>query len=236
MSAYGAISSRKHVDGPLASTFWLCKARIGGANAPAYLTIHHLTLATAQGFPGLVEYLHNCFAAELEKGMTYPQEILQGEPYTQAMFEGYFFAGDVLVAIVGEDKIATPGQNMDGAEVQIGLEEARNGRSWEACVAGCYYRAKGFGTVLAKSYLHYGPCLGYEASVFNLVYVNNVASIKLWEALNFTKAGRIPRAGRLKKADGSGEEYVDAWVFYKRFGEDTPADNAETSISTGLVI
>ncbi|CDO69606.1 hypothetical protein BN946_scf184875.g9 [Trametes cinnabarina] len=78
-------------------------------------------------------------------------------------------------------------------------------------------RGHGIGTVLARSYLHYGPRLGYEASVFNLVYVNNVASVKLWEALNFTKAGRIPRAGRLRTADGTGEEYVDAWVFYRRF-------------------
>ena len=100
-------------------------------------------------------------------------------------------------------------------------------------------RNKGFGAVLARSYLHYGPRLGYAASVFNLVYVNNVASVKcvvrclaslpmsltwafflrLWEALNFTKAGRIPRAGRLRRADGSGEEFVDAWVFYKQFDQ-----------------
>ena len=40
---------------------------------------------------------------------------------------------------------------------------------------------------------------------------------RLWEGLNFTKAGLIPRAGRLKKPDGSGEEFIDAWVFYKRF-------------------
>ena len=39
-------------------------------------------------------------------------------------------------------------------------------------------RGKGFGGVLARSYLHYAPQLGYEASVFNLVYVNNVASVK----------------------------------------------------------
>ena len=90
--------------------------------------------------------------------------------------------------------------------------------------------------MLARSYLHYAPRLGYEASVFNLVYVNNIASVKygygmtsmlcsytnhiicrLWEGLGFTKAGRIPRAGRLRTADGTGEEYVDAWVFYKRF-------------------
>lgn len=97
---------------------------------------------------------------------------------------------------------------------------------------------KGYGTVLARSYLHYAPKLGYQASVFNLVYVNNHASVKcvgsraramlapsltmyyadrLWEGLNFVKAGRIPRAGRLRRKDGDGEEYVDAWVFYKDF-------------------
>lgn len=42
---------------------------------------------------------------------------------------------------------------------------------------------------------------------------------RLWEALNFTKAGLIPKAGRLKRMDGEGEEYVDAIVFYKSFEE-----------------
>lgn len=73
--------------------------------------------------------------------------------------------------------------------------------------------------------------------MFNLVYVNNIASIRyvghvipklgplmtptlrLWEALGFTKAGLIPNAGHLKK-EGGGEEYVDAIVFYKSFVED----------------
>ena len=40
---------------------------------------------------------------------------------------------------------------------------------------------------------------------------------RLWERLGFTKAGRIPRAGRLKRKDGNGEEYMDAWVIYKSF-------------------
>ncbi|KAF7315161.1 Alternative cyclin Pcl12 [Mycena indigotica] len=60
-------------------------------------------------------------------------------------------------------------------------------------------------------------------SVFNLVYANNLASVKLWERLSFTKAGLIPNAGRLRRKDGNGEEYVDAWVFYKSFvaGQDS---------------
>jgi hypothetical protein len=43
---------------------------------------------------------------------------------------------------------------------------------------------------------------------------------RIWESLNFTKAGLIPKAGRLKRADGQGEEWVDAWVFYKCFVDD----------------
>ncbi|KAG6381939.1 hypothetical protein JVT61DRAFT_563 [Boletus reticuloceps] len=81
------------------------------------------------------------------------------------------------------------------------------------------HRGNGYGHVLARSYLYYAPRLGYEASVFNLVYVNNVASVRLWERLGFVKAGLIPRAGRLRRTDGLGEEYVDAWVFYKRFDD-----------------
>jgi len=122
------------------------------------------------------------------------------------------------------------------------IEEERAGRAWDDCIVGYYYikpnypgrsshicnagfvvpplhRGKGHVKLLAQSYIHYAPRLGYQASVFNLVYVNNAASIKLWESLGFTKAGRIPRAGRLRTKDGKGEEYMDAWVFYKSFIE-----------------
>ena len=40
---------------------------------------------------------------------------------------------------------------------------------------------------------------------------------RLWEALGFSKAGLIPSAGRLRTRDGKGEEYIDAYVFYKSF-------------------
>ncbi|KZT05359.1 uncharacterized protein LAESUDRAFT_737507 [Laetiporus sulphureus 93-53] len=246
MSAYGAILSKSGSE-PLPSTQWQLQGKGGpSAAAPNYVTIHHLTLLEARTLPGLVEYLHGVFADELLRGMTYPQEILSGEVYTQEQFEAYYFAADVLVAVLGNEGEAA-GENAEPSRytvVPYGIEEARSGRQWEECVAGCYYvkpnypgrsshicnagflvpvsqRAKGVGRVLARSYLYYGPRLGYEASVFNLVYVNNVASVRLWEALDFIKAGLIPRAGRLKKADGSGEEYVDAWVFYRRFDKES---------------
>ncbi|RDX49289.1 hypothetical protein OH76DRAFT_1403862 [Lentinus brumalis] len=239
MSAYGAIK-RDNIAPPSSTTWRLQSKR---QDSPKYLTVHHVTLEIAKQYPGLVDYLHRVFADELERGQTYPQEILAGEVYSRDQFDAYYFAADVLVAVLGlpaQRGVADPLDAEDGSQVSIGFVEAIGGRTWEECIAGCYYvkpnypgrsshicnagflvppahRGCGIGAVLARSYLYYGPALGYEASVFNLVYVNNLASVKLWEALHFTKAGRIPRAGRLKKADGSGEEFVDAWVFYKKF-------------------
>jgi len=242
MSAYGVISTPNRTAGPLPTTRWRLQPTSKYTPAPdAHLTIHHLTLATAQVVPGLVKYLHKVFAEELERGLTYPQEIRVGEEYALEMFEAYYFAADVLVAVRGEGSSGE--EILDGGEVDLGIEDAVKGRSMEECIAGCYYvkpnypgrsshicnagflvppsqRGRGIGAVLARSYLYYAPRLGFEASVFNLVYVNNAASVRLWEALGFTKAGLIPRAGRLKKVDGSeGEQFVDAYVFYRRFDQ-----------------
>lgn len=71
--------------------------------------------------------------------MTYPQEILQGETYTQTMFEDYFFAGDVLIAILGGEEDEYSEKKRDGSEIEIGVDDARDGRPWEECVAGLYY-------------------------------------------------------------------------------------------------
>jgi len=63
--------------------------------------------------------------------------------------------------------------------------------------------------------------------VFNLVYKNNLASVAIWDRLGFQRAGLIPDAGRLKKADAPGEEYVDAIIFYKSFQMDTASSITE---------
>ncbi|KAF5322258.1 hypothetical protein D9619_001692 [Psilocybe cf. subviscida] len=215
------------------------------ANDAEYITVHHLTLKTAREQPGLLEYLGAVFAKEVEDGMTYPQE---GD-MPQATFEAYFFAADVFLGIVGtptanQDSLGTATNDLaDGSRNGApGLTEVRAGRPWAECIAGYFYvkpnypgrsshicnagfvvpprqRGYGYGSQLAKAYVYYAPILGYEASVFNLVYVNNIASVKLWERLGFSKAGRIPRAGRLRTKDGNGEEFIDAWVFYKSFIE-----------------
>lgn len=69
--------------------------------------------------------------------MTYPQEILPGETYTQAMFEAYFFAADVIIAVVaGQDH---PTLANDQSDVGLDIQTAQDGRLWQDCLAGCYY-------------------------------------------------------------------------------------------------
>ena len=43
------------------------------------------------------------------------------------------------------------------------------------------------------------------------------ASLRIWDALGFTRAGLIPRAGRLRRADGNGEEWVNSVIYYRSF-------------------
>ncbi|KAJ7076821.1 hypothetical protein B0H15DRAFT_925045 [Mycena belliarum] len=228
MSAYGAIA-RDVLTDPLPATFW------GIQRHPStYVTLHHLTAPIAKSLPGLMEYLAAVMAKEIEDGLTYPQETMHPDA-----FEAYFFSGDVFLAIAHTGTIGGP----ENSETDLTIEEAKQGRAWEECIAGYFYvkpnypgrsshicnggfvvppqhRGRGYGSALAKSYVHYAPKLGYRASVFNLVYTNNTASVRLWEGLNFKKAGLIPKAGRLRRRNGDGEEYVDAWVIYKSFVDD----------------
>lgn len=142
MSAYGAIPSPSNRGPPPSATIWPIQAArnvnptVTHTNASSkWLTIHHLTLDSAQLLPGLIDYLNATFAQEVECGMTYPQEGEIG----RAAFEGYFFAGDVFVGIpIIADEIGWKRQG--GVRlIDLGVEVARNGRAWEDCVGGFYY-------------------------------------------------------------------------------------------------
>jgi hypothetical protein len=50
-----------------------------------------------------------------------------------------------------------------------------------------------------------------------VLMVDNVASLKLWDQLGFTRVGVIPGAGRLRSGPGGEEEYVDAVIIHKSF-------------------
>ncbi|KAF5393361.1 hypothetical protein D9757_000521 [Collybiopsis confluens] len=235
MSAYGAIERSSATASPLPSTVWSTRS------PDEHVTVHHLREASAD--PDLVQYLANVFIQELHEGRTYPQE---GASFDSVAFKNYFLAQDLFVGIattLAARGHVESGADSDVVETSLRIDEARDGRSWDECVVGCYYvkpnypgrsshicnagfivpvtrRKGGYGLILGKSYVHYAPKLGYKASVFNLVYANNEASVRIWERLGFTKAGCIPQAGRLRRANGEGEEYVDAWVIYKNFVKD----------------
>ncbi|CAE6341540.1 unnamed protein product [Rhizoctonia solani] len=220
MSAYGAIpipSSRSKE--PLKTLSYISK------QPDHSILVVHLTKETAPN--DLVELLHKEFEEELERGQTYPQE----GPLDRAGFEAYFFAADVFVGLIVPSEEAAALQNED-------IEGARAGRSWDESVVGSYYvkpnypgrsshicnagfvvrlrfRRLGLGNILGESYVRNAPQLGYKASVFNLVYANNAGSLAIWDRLGFTRAGLIPKAGRLRTE--SGEGYFDAVVVYKSF-------------------
>ncbi|PPQ98402.1 hypothetical protein CVT24_004081 [Panaeolus cyanescens] len=218
MSAYGHIQ-RKNSAAPLPPTTWEHEAdsKVGS------ITVYHLTLESARKLPGLLEHLGTIFAKEVEDGMTYPQE---GE-MSQTTFETYFFSADVFLGLIGPSR-SSPTIAEDGtAAGAIGdrddrtneslIEKQKGGKSWEECIAGFYYikpnypgRSSHVNTLRPASF----------ASTYSLTPLTHCALLlRLWEKLGFSKAGLIPKAGRLRTKDGKGEEYVDAWVFYKSFIE-----------------
>ncbi len=102
------------------------------------------------------------------------------------------------------------------------------GRSSHLCNAGFVVppssRGLGVGTLAGRSFLYYGPRLGYLGSVFNLVYDTNQASARIWDRLGFDRVGKIPGAGLMRvgaggAADKSEEHYVDAWVIHGDFSK-----------------
>ncbi|KDN43873.1 hypothetical protein RSAG8_05866, partial [Rhizoctonia solani AG-8 WAC10335] len=221
MSAYGTIATPSGCSGqPLKALSYVIQNKPENS-----ILIMHLTKETAPN--DLVGLLHKEFGEELERGQTYPQE----GPMDRAAFEAYFFAADAFVGVIipSEETVALQNEN---------IERVRAGRGWDESIVGSYYvkpnypgrsshicnagfvvrtrfRRLGLGKLLGESYVRNAPQLGYKASVFNLVYANNVASLAIWDRLGFTRAGLIPKAGRLKTENG--EEYFDAVLVYKSF-------------------
>ncbi|KAJ5983945.1 hypothetical protein N7481_006044 [Penicillium waksmanii] len=158
--------------------------------------------------------------AEIERGATYPME----QAMALDQFRDYWFGTFAVVAVLDEE----------GAAFGDGLRE---GRKWEELCLGTFYikpnypgrcshicnagfmttnaaRGKGVGQVMGETYLEFAPQLGYTYSVFNLVFANNPASIRIWEKLGFNVIGRVPKAARLANS----EELVDALIFGRELG------------------
>ncbi|GAA5952903.1 hypothetical protein JCM21900_004259 [Sporobolomyces salmonicolor] len=188
----------------------------------------------------LIEYLASVFNDVVEEGRTYPQR----EKLSFDDFAAYFFGSDCFVGLL-DIAPAELGDASSGVDREAGysIESVRAGRDWRECVLGMYYvkpnypgrsshncnggfvvpnhhRGLRIGSTLGRSYLHFAPLLGYRGSVFNLVYVSNEASVRIWDALGFKRVGLIPKAGCLKsRMEGGEDEYVDAIVFHYDFTE-----------------
>jgi len=201
----------------------------------------------------LLAYLSDQFNKELEMGDTYP--II--DAMSMDKFSSYWFQNFGAVMLMGHIESAdevVEGKNW--ATECLGsyyIKPNYPGRSSHICNAGFLVtsaaRNKGVGRLMGENYLEWAPRLGYTYSVFNLVYENNVASCRIWDALGFKRIGRIKGAGNLKSYPGQlidaiiygrdlgpeGTDYVseerfDKIAFYLRYGKyPAGADRAEKS-------
>ena len=146
MSAYGALSRPAHASPlRLPTTVWSHPR-----DPQTLLTLFHIDPSILVDGPGttLFDYLHAVFADEVDKGLTYPQEDMRDLD----AFKAYFFAADVVIAIVRspEERVtasAPASESTDGEwerrvvprEVEVDLERARAGRTWDECLVGFYY-------------------------------------------------------------------------------------------------
>jgi RimJ/RimL family protein N-acetyltransferase len=137
---------------------------------------------------------------EIERGDTYPQK----DPYaTLQEFIAYWFHSFVAILVSGH--IERLEEVQDWSTRFLGtfyIKPNYIDRCRHVCNAGFVVnsaiRGKGIGGTLGELYLKWAPRLGYTYSVFNLVFVTNVASVRIWDRLGFDRIGYLKGVGRLK--------------------------------------
>ncbi|HEY9799169.1 MAG TPA: GNAT family N-acetyltransferase [Leptolyngbyaceae cyanobacterium] len=146
----------------------------------------------------------------IDEGKTYPQK----QPLSQPEFAAYWLSKDAFVVRVsGEDGTYKPQTILGSFYIKPNFP----GRCSHICNAGFIVqpglRGQGIGRFMGESMLVIAAQLGYEAVMFNLVFETNIASITLWQSLDFDIIGNIPKAAKL--ADG---QVVKALMMYKSLG------------------
>ncbi|CEL05466.1 Putative Histone acetyltransferase HPA2 [Aspergillus calidoustus] len=179
------------------------------------VTLYPITNGPSSLPQSLLRFLHAEFSAEIERGCTYPME----EAMDFEKFGEYWFGVFGVVALLDS---GSGGERLSGERDwereclgTFYIKPNYPGRCSHVCNAGFLTtgaaRNQGVGIVMGKAYLQFAPWLGYKYSVFNLVFENNVASVKIWEKLGFSVIGRVPGAARLANS----EELVDALIIGK---------------------
>ncbi|KAK2797388.1 hypothetical protein FQN50_009189 [Emmonsiellopsis sp. PD_5] len=171
----------------------------------------------------LLAYLCDQLNKEIEKGDTYPMI----DPLPLDAFAPYWFSNFGAVMLLGN--ISTvhgvqilESEGADWRKLCLGsfnIKPNYPGRSSHVC-NGMFLvtdasRNRGVGRLMGEGYLEWAPQLGYTYSVFNLVYENNVASCRIWDALGFKRIGKVPQAGNLRSYPG---QLVDAIIYGRDLG------------------
>ncbi|KAJ5634440.1 hypothetical protein N7528_002282 [Penicillium herquei] len=182
----------------------------------AAITLYPVTQGPSSVPQDLIAFLHAEFSAEIERGATYPMEHALG----LQQFAEYWFGTFAVVAVLddGEEGLREGREWKDVCLGTFYIKPNYPGRCSHICNAGFLTtnlaRGKGVGLAMGETYLEFAPKLGYKYSVFNLVFANNPASIRIWERLGFSVIGRVPKAARLANS----EELVDALIFGRELG------------------
>jgi len=171
----------------------------------------------------LTAYLCELLNREIDKGDTYPMM----EPMPLSSFGPYWFANFAAVMILGdiqsvEEVTQMEERGVDWAKECLGsfyVKPNYPGRSSHVCNGGFLVtdaaRNRGVGRLMGEGYIEWAPKLGYNYSVFNLVYETNVASLRIWDALGFKRIGRVKGCGNLKSFP---DQFIDAIIFGRELG------------------
>ena len=171
--------------------------------------------------PEETETVRSLFNEIVAEGTSYPQQT----PLSPQGFADYWLKGSAYV--VRATAIPQTGEGIpEDSTAVVTMGNAANvlgafyikpnfpGRCGHICNAGFIVapavRGQGLGHGMGKAMLTLARDLGYRAVMYNLVFETNVASLKIWQALDFQEIGRIPQSAHLP--DG---RYVDAIMLYK---------------------
>ncbi|UJR30539.1 hypothetical protein I4U23_018069 [Adineta vaga] len=221
-SAYGKIDRPKEYDPSKLESLLPIEF---STSSNKLVSIHSLSTVLSQltNTSKLIFYLQSLLNVEIVAGNTYPQKF----PLDAIQFENYFLSGDVFIA-VNSGKVLPNNFESNLVENILGtfyIKPNFPGRCSHICNGGFItatpHRHQGIGKIMALAFLQIAPLLGYKASMFNLVFANNIPSIRLWRSLGFQEIGRVPNAGLLIKNQQTNneieEEFVDAIMFYYSF-------------------
>ncbi|KAG5420605.1 SPT10 [Candida metapsilosis] len=176
---------------------------------------------------GLLHFLCDEYNMEIDRGETLPFF----DPLTLEQFVEHWFNSFVGIMCLGDDphlNIRPDGRSWENECLgMFSIQPQYPGkRCSHICTAeflvNAGIRGKGIGRTLTDCFLQWAPKLGYTYAMFNLVFESDAAARKLWESLNFKRAGKIKGAAYVKNFD----QPVDAIIYGRELADKTVAESS----------